>query len=149
VAAPPLEEGDGDHAQWVTTAEAAAVMGLSVSGFRALARREGIRVRRRGALPGVHRPSIESYMARAGITARRALTPPDQDWLPLATAAKQLGISRYLLQQLIEQQGVSRVRPDGRPGIPTAGLNALLTTFLIRPGSRRGVSNPSPRSEQQ
>lgn len=88
-------------------------------------------------------------MARSGITARQALATPEQDWLPLAAAAKQLGISRYLLQQLIEKQGVSRVRPDGRPGIPTANLNALLTTFLIQPGSRRVVSDRSSGPEQQ
>lgn len=142
MAARPLETDD-DNGQWVTTAEAAAVIGMSVSGFRALAHREGIHVERRGALPGVQRASIESYIERSGTTARRTLPPPDPDWLPLATAAKQLGISRHLLWQLTKREGISRVRPDGRPGIRTADLNALLTASLIQPRSRGGVSMPN------
>ena len=54
--------------EWVTVAEAARRLSLSPSGFRGLAKSEGIEVRRRSQKPGVNWTDVESFIARSRIT---------------------------------------------------------------------------------
>jgi hypothetical protein len=63
---PPDEVGE-----WLTVDQAAAEIGLSPSGFRGLARAEGLEVRRRGRRPGVRRADLTAYVERARILAAR------------------------------------------------------------------------------
>jgi hypothetical protein len=53
--------------EWVTHREAAARLRLSSAGFRSLAKREGIRVVRRGRQPGVSWTDVERFIARSKI----------------------------------------------------------------------------------
>jgi hypothetical protein len=63
---PPDEVGE-----WVTVDRAAAELGLSPSGFRGLARAEGLKVRRRGTRPGVRRADVNAYVERARLLGAR------------------------------------------------------------------------------
>jgi hypothetical protein len=53
--------------EWVTVAEAAARLGISDSGFRGLAKREEVLVRRRGSQPGVSAEQVEALRMRSRI----------------------------------------------------------------------------------
>lgn len=53
--------------KWVTVPEAAAMLGLSPSGFRLLARREGITIVRRGRQPGVLVADVVRYREAARV----------------------------------------------------------------------------------
>jgi hypothetical protein len=53
--------------EWLTVDQAANHLGLSPSGFRALASDESLEVRRRGSRPGVRRVDLDTYLARARI----------------------------------------------------------------------------------
>ncbi len=53
--------------EWLTVGQAAAYLGLSASGFRAIGTTEGLEVRRRGNRPGVRRADLDAYLERARI----------------------------------------------------------------------------------
>lgn len=128
--------GPDDADQWVTTERAAAALGLSDSGFRALARREGIAVRRRGRLPGVLRTSLESYLERAKIAPRRPLPPVEPDRIPAAEAARRLGVSRQRFWEVAARGGIRRTRVEGGWGVGAADIDALLSRSPMQPRSR-------------
>jgi DNA-directed RNA polymerase specialized sigma24 family protein len=64
--------------EWLTVGQAAAELGLSPSGFRGLAKTEGLTIRRRSRQPGLLRADIDGYLERVRLgpgdvtTARRA-----------------------------------------------------------------------------
>ncbi len=53
--------------EWLTVDQAAAYLGLSASGFRAIGTTEGLEVRRRGNRPVVRRSDLDAYLERARI----------------------------------------------------------------------------------
>jgi excisionase family DNA binding protein len=57
--------------EWLTVDQAAGELGLSPSGFRGLAKTEGLEIRRRGGRPGVRRSDVDAYVERARILAAR------------------------------------------------------------------------------
>jgi hypothetical protein len=69
VASGSLASADaGGGEEWVTVEEAARRLDRSPSWFRALAKQEGIEVRRGGRRPGVSWADVEQFIARSRIT---------------------------------------------------------------------------------
>jgi hypothetical protein len=56
--------------EWLTIREAAGRLGISPSGFRGLAKREGIAVLRRGSRPGERSTEVDAYLDRARLDRR-------------------------------------------------------------------------------
>jgi hypothetical protein len=63
--------------EWLTVDQAAGQLGLSASGFRALASDEGFEVRRRGSRPGVRRADLEACLERARVQPAHIVTGRD------------------------------------------------------------------------
>jgi hypothetical protein len=53
--------------EWLTIQQAARQLGISASGFRNIAKTDGITVERRGQRPGVRATEINAYIQRARI----------------------------------------------------------------------------------
>lgn len=117
---------------WLTAAEAAAIIGISVRYVQDLGRRGKLRRQRRKA-PNGYKP-FHYHAADVAAYAERTKTPPG--YVPLAEAARRAGLSVATVRQRCADETldcIKRPSPQGRQRwlVPAADLEKKPTRYQV------------------